>query len=447
MSRSGSSFRDYHLIVDDDDDDDDDDNNEEAEAVNDVELRGASSSNNNDNDNNPNDPPPPPPPPPPPDSTGRSCPDLALSSPSVRQVLYSHNHNDNRNDVYFDEDTTLPSIRDETFLDEYDPHNYRSRGTNRHNSSLLLLQRQRQRQRRLSTPPRLGRKNYLNVVTYVAHLFVSWGIGIWGLDGTLETRWQITTRYESLVTPAAWAYHLWYPILVLEGIFAAAQVAPYYRNRPIIQDGIGYFFFYIFVLQTAWTLFFSFQFFVASFVSVVLTLVCLLSLLLSQLHTQSTNATDEEDWQTIIRQRPSALIEYVLFRFPFYLHTGWMVLMTVDHFALLFRAFSGTTPSVQVAADVISLALMLAAGVACLNRPPYQDFVIPTVLVWSFVGIADRLQNPSHNMQQAYGLVIVHAIQYAAQALAGTLVACVLPCVMVWLSRQLCIIHVVELED
>ena len=59
--------------------------------------------------------------------------------------------------------------------------------------------------------------------------------------------------------------------------------------------------------------------------------------------------------------------------------------MTVDHFALLFRAAAGTTASLQVAADVVSLALMTAAGVACLIRPPYQDFVIPAVLVWSFV--------------------------------------------------------------
>jgi hypothetical protein len=34
----------------------------------------------------------------------------------------------------------------------------------------------------------LNRLNYLNAVTFLAHLFVSWGIGIWGLDGVVTTR-------------------------------------------------------------------------------------------------------------------------------------------------------------------------------------------------------------------------------------------------------------------
>ena len=227
--------------------------------------------------------------------------------------------------------------------------------------------------------PALSRKNYLNVITYLLHLFVSWGIGIWGLGGMLATRWQITTQYESLVTPAVWAYSLWVPILILEGLLAAAQLLPYYRNRPLVQDGIGYFFFYTFVLQTAWTLFFSFQWFVCSFIAVVLALCSLVSLLVSQQHAALGG--------TFVGRTKSILLEYWLFCFPFYLHTGWMLLMTVDHLALLFRVPHDVTTSLQVGIDIFSLALLLASGVACLIRPPFQDFVIPTVLVWSLVRV------------------------------------------------------------
>ena len=62
-------------------------------------------------------------------------------------------------------------------------------------------------------------------------------------------------------------------------------------------------------------------------------------------------------------------------------------------------------------------------------------------------GIAARLEHPSHAMQEAYGWVIIHAVRYAAQFLAATLTACLVPCVVVWLSRMLCVIHVVELDD
>ena len=255
------------------------------------------------------------------------------------------------NRIYFDEDTTtLPSRSDEYMI------------MNNQEPLLDLPQRE---------PSALTSVNYLNVVTYAAHLFVSWGIGIWGLDGRLHTRWDITQEYETLVTPAEWAYFLWAPILILEGIFALAQLTPHYRNRPIIQAGTGYFFFYCFLLQTAWTLFFSFELFTLSFISVVFALLSLLSLLLSQIHTISSD--ERRSW-----------LEYVLFRFPFYLHTGWMVLMSTDHFALLFRAF-GTSSHMQAAIDILSLGVLLAVGVACLIRPPYSDFVIPTVILWCFV--------------------------------------------------------------
>lgn len=258
-------------------------------------------------------------------------------------------HNDDSNRFYFDEDTTTLASREENNINNLEP---------------LLYVPQRE-------PSPLNRINFLNAITYAAHLFVSWGIGIWGLDGVLDTRWDLVShKYETLVTPSLWSYYLWTPILFLEGVFAIAQLHPHYRNQPIVQE-TGYLFFYCFVLQTAWTLFFSFELFTLSFISVVFALLCLVSLLLTQLHTISSD--ERRSWP-----------EYILFRFPFYLHTGWMVLMVSEHFALLFRAF-GTSAHMQAATDILSLALLLAVGVAVLIRPPYSDTVIPLVIIWSFV--------------------------------------------------------------
>jgi hypothetical protein len=220
---------------------------------------------------------------------------------------------------------------------------------------------------------RLSGLNYLNAVTYVAHLFVSWGIGVWGLDGILDTRWEISTRYETLVTPAKWAYYLWAPILILEGFFAVAQLIPHYRARPIIQAGTGFYFFYTFLIQTVWTLCFSFQYFVCSFVAVLAALVSLGSLLASQ--------------KSALMGQKQSLLEYCLFCFPFYLHTGWMVLMTVDHLSLLSRALEASI-GLQLATDIVSLGIMLAvAALCCLASPSWQDFVIPIVILWSFVSV------------------------------------------------------------
>jgi hypothetical protein len=218
---------------------------------------------------------------------------------------------------------------------------------------------------------KLSGLNYLNALTYVAHLFVSWGIGVWGLDGILDTRWEISTRYETLVTPALWAYYLWAPILILEGFFAVAQLIPHYRARPIIQAGTGYYFFYTFLIQTVWTLCFSFQSFICSFIAVLGALLSLGSLLASQ--------------KSALMGERQSLLEYCLFCFPFYLHTGWMVLMSVDQLSLLSRAL-GASIGLQLATDIAALGIMLAvAALCCLASPSWQDFVIPLVILWSFV--------------------------------------------------------------
>lgn len=240
---------------------------------------------------------------------------------------------------------------------------------------------QRRRERRDSAfstdRAELSGLNYLNFVTYLAHLFVNWGIGVGGLFGVLETRWEILRKYETLLTPCEWAYYLWAPILIMEGVFAFCQMLPRFRARPIIQvGGTGFYFFYTFLIQTAWTLFFSFKLFIPSFVTVVAALLSLITLLVLQQSTLGDGGgTGLFSWT-----------EYILFRFPFYLHTGWMVLMTADHFSLLFRHFTPNNIAIQLTTDIVGLGGMLAIAVVCLYQPRFRkDFVIPMVILYSYV--------------------------------------------------------------
>lgn len=104
--------------------------------------------------------------------------------------------------------------------------------------SPLILHRRSRRSFSQRRPSDLNGLNYLNVVTYAAHLFVSYGVGIWGLNHVLETRWEIITKYETLVTPAHWAYYLWAPIVIMEGFFSLAQLLPNFRSRSLIQGKV-----------------------------------------------------------------------------------------------------------------------------------------------------------------------------------------------------------------
>jgi benzodiazapine receptor len=220
-------------------------------------------------------------------------------------------------------------------------------------------------------PAKLNGLNLINVIAFLVNAFVSYGIGVWGLGGLLPTRWEISKENETLITPAEWAYFLWAPILAAEAIFAIAQLFPHYRARPIIQQGTGFFFLYTCLLQTAWTLFFAFRLFILSFVAVVGALISLASLLASQYYSQ-------------VRGRRS-LVEYWLFKFPFYLHCGWLILCSVLQFSLLFLQSTGN-PGVQLAADIVALGIMLPAATYFLTgQPSGPDFVIPLVIVWNYV--------------------------------------------------------------
>jgi hypothetical protein len=274
--------------------------------------------------------------------------------PHPRHTSSSAEHNDNDNDnddnwqYYDDDEADPPRLRLESDLQ----------------TALMGTHHNR-------LPAKLNGLNYLNVLTYLVHVFVSYGIGVWGLGGILPTRWDIAKQYETLISPAEWAYYLWAPILFSEAIFVIAQLFPHYRARPIIQQGTGYFFFYTCLIQIAWTLFFAFKLFVFSFVAAVAALLSLASLLASQQFSQ-------------VRGRKS-LVEYWLFRFPFYLHVGWLILCSVVQFSLLFRTLTSNI-GVQLAADIVALGAMLPAATFFLTgQPSGPDFVIPLVIVWSYV--------------------------------------------------------------
>lgn len=199
------------------------------------------------------------------------------------------------------------------------------------NLNAPLLQNGNQRHHRTS----LNGLNYLNIATYFFSCFIAYGVGVRGMGGKLPSRIDVFLEMPSLITPARWAYLLWAPILVFEAVFAIAQLLPNYRARPIVQQGTGYFFFWTCVVQSIWTLVFAFEKFVLSFVAVLCALISMACLLASQHYYR-------------VRGRKS-LMEYWLFRFPFYLHCGWLILCSVVQFSILFRYLTSNV-GVQLAA-------------------------------------------------------------------------------------------------
>jgi hypothetical protein len=290
-----------------------------------------------------------------------------------------------------------------------------------------------------SQRPRLNGLNILNLLTYILHLFVNWGVGVWGLGGILDNRWKIAMEHETLITPALWTYYgMWYPILSLEAIFALAQLFPYFRARPIVQEGTGYFFFYTFVIQTIWTIAMAFHLFAISFIAVVLALLSLVCLLQSQqlISSRSSSSTRRQ------------YLEYYLFQFPFFWHTGWMFVVTAHHFSLVFRSYE-CNASLQLAVDMVSLAWLLPVSVYYLiaSERRQADFVIPIVIFVSYIGIATRLEHPSTTMIDIFGKEQIAALKIATYFFAGTVGVWLVPNCVIWIFQEFCTITVVEVDE
>ena len=328
-------------------------------------------------------------------ATSTSSPTTPFLTTSDPTISASRHHHHNRNRLYSGTSSSHQTRRRSSSNQEYNYYN----NNGSHNSS---------RRRHIDTPELSG-LNILNALTYTVHIIIWWTCGVWGMDHTMYTHWEQTQQHETLITPSTWAAHyLWVPIMIFEAVFTVAQLLPHYRARPIITSGTSYFFFYTVLLQITYTLLYGFGLFVFSFISIVLALFALLSLLASQQYHGSADMTATTTTSTllpfsnrgIIRSLSGGhigngrwlsshqMIEYVLFSFPFYLHTGWLILMAVDHFSLLFRRYNSAIDA-QLASDIVGLGVLLVAAMYALNQPMAMgpDFVIPTVILWSYVRV------------------------------------------------------------
>jgi len=282
-------------------------------------------------------------------------------------------------------------------------------------------------------PTKVNGLNLLNVATYLMHIFVSYGVGVWGLDGLVDTRVEVFHKHDTLITPATWAYYIWIPILVTETIFVIAQLFSDYRARPIIQQGVGFFFFYTSLLQTGWTMFFCFKLFFWSFICVLLSVISLASLLASQHLVQIRGRRIRE--------------EFWLFRFCFLLHFAWMVVMASVHFALLIRHSLSENYSMQLASDIAAMSILLPAACYFLLQKDGHNFIIPTVILWSYISMEWRLQHPSDRLLEDYGLLVVSSVRQVLWFFIGTVTVLLGPRVLVWICNTYYTIRVIRLGD
>lgn len=189
----------------------------------------------------------------------------------------------------------------------------------------------------------------------------------------------MSERYQTLVTPAGYAFSIWGIIFTAELIWTIVQLFPAYRSNEIVVKSVGYNFALACLAQGSWTIFFGFEKIALSLVAMICILIPLVFILLDLSRTSS--ATYGEYW---------------LLKFPFLIHAAWIMAATLVNINVVVVAYKAS-PVLQTIFGWASLVTVFFVGTyftTTVWRESKRVWVVPCVLVWAAVAIASELSKP-----------------------------------------------------
>lgn len=212
--------------------------------------------------------------------------------------------------------------------------------------------------------------NYLNIVAYLLNTVVTYGIGYTNLPSTQD----LSAKYQTIITPAGFAFSIWGIIFLAEAVFCVAQVFPAYRSSSLVVKGVGYSYVGVCVAQAIWSIAFEFEQIILSLIA-MLTILFFLLRIVNQLYKVRIDNEEEED---------SKRRDYWLTVFPFSIHAGWILVASLVNINLVFVRFKAPA-NVQLAIAITSIVLIYIGTAATLQSPYEPNYVIPTVFAWALV--------------------------------------------------------------
>eukprot|EP00539_Tryblionella_compressa_P007072 CAMPEP_0178754494 /NCGR_PEP_ID=MMETSP0744-20121128/12188_1 /TAXON_ID=913974 /ORGANISM="Nitzschia punctata, Strain CCMP561" /LENGTH=281 /DNA_ID=CAMNT_0020408407 /DNA_START=14 /DNA_END=859 /DNA_ORIENTATION=+ len=251
-----------------------------------------------------------------------------------------------------------------------------------------------------TTNNRLQAVNYANVFGYLANVLVVFGSTAAGLpdNGTLSA------KYQTLVTPAGFAFAIWGIIFTAQFIWTVAQMLPAYRSSELVTKGVGYFYVAACLAQCFWTIAFGLEKIALSLLAMVLILIPLVMIL-----------------NKISLFQAGSVGRYWLLKFPFEIHAAWIMAATLVNVNVVFVAHQAA-PNVQTAAGWISLPVVVIVGLYYTMK---KRLVVPCVLAWASFAIAVELSSPKESIATTFAESIVQATKVASGSIAAFVIAVV----------------------
>mmetsp|Transcript_77964 Transcript_77964/g.226181 ORF Transcript_77964/g.226181 Transcript_77964/m.226181 type:complete len:441 (+) Transcript_77964:85-1407(+) len=249
----------------------------------------------------------------------------------------------------------------------------------------------------------LGWRNWSALIAYVLNLGITY-VSITGVFG--ETNSDLSSKYQTLVTPASWAFSIWGLIFTGEATAIFALMLPRYRASLTVRVSVPWWL-AVCVFQCGWTLAFAQE---VIWLSVVFMLLLLASLAGMALSVDRVSMTSDEYW---------------LLRAPFAVHLGWILCASAVNVNVMADA-SKAAPATLLGMAILSFAavLLVAALFALLVwRPePFVGLVAAWALaaINSELGHPERLRSPTRFNPHDWDAVILSALRFVALGLAVT---------------------------
>mmetsp|Transcript_53204 Transcript_53204/g.53611 ORF Transcript_53204/g.53611 Transcript_53204/m.53611 type:complete len:202 (-) Transcript_53204:617-1222(-) len=169
----------------------------------------------------------------------------------------------------------------------------------------------------------------------------------------------------------------------------------------MVQDGVGYWYFFVCLAQVAWTLAFAYEKILFSAFCMFKIWGSLVALLYSQYYAESDQT----------------LFEFWFLRFPFAIHAGWVTAASALNFNVVI-VNSGASAGAQLGAGIVCLAVLHAVSVWVLFFVDRPNYTLACVLAWANCFIYVELQNPKDLILSTFSQDSISGVALAARAVA-----------------------------
>jgi hypothetical protein len=256
----------------------------------------------------------------------------------------------------------------------------------------------------------------------------TYGIGAAGW-WNLPTNADLSAKYQSIITPAGWAFSIWGIIFMSQLVWTLWQ-QPVLRRLdddrthilPPMVKAVGLDYLYVCLAQIGWTAAFTTEHIFLSLIFMIMILTFLLLILnnLRQLDCQDS---------------------YFIYQFPFSIHAAW-ILAAVAVSVNVVMVWAEASSWSQFTVGAASLLVLLTEA---LLRTYHHggdvrrgiDWTFPIVLMWALAGVYSELSSPKPVIVDRFSQQEISIVRFGAVGgIAVLVLAALLQALRLFLSRQ-----------